>query len=334
MVRRQGHKPISKNFKTRAEAKSWAREIETALEKGDTFSLTNKTVADLVDRYLEEVEPIRYEKTVLLWWREQLGKLKLRDFRRAHVVQARKALQKEVVKKGPNKGQTLAPATINRRVALLSRVCSVAVEEWDWLKDNPCHIKSLTENNERNRILAPEERARLMAVLKDHQEAALQGFVLVAESTGMRAGEIRAMRWDDVNHDTGAVEILRSKNGDKRVVFLGTEALQWLRDWRKEHRLRFDGYVFGNATGKAPFDYLRPWKDAKEQAGLEDLRFHDLRHGFVTAALRAGANPVMVQLVSGHRSSAMLKRYAHLVTDVAQQVAKAVDEARAGSDEA
>ena len=63
---------------------------------------------------------------------------------------------------------------------------------------------------------------------------------------------------------------------------------------------------------------------------MEDFRFHDLRHGFVTAALQAGMNPVMVQLVSGHKSSQMLKRYAHLVGDVALQVSKAVEDRKNG----
>ncbi len=332
MVRRQGHKPFSKNFKTQAEAKRWARETEAALDNGDTFSLTNKTVTDLIERYVEEAGPIKYEQNVLTWWKGQLGGIKLRDFRKAHVVTARKALQeKKSSKRGPSKGHTLAPATVNRQVALLSRVCTLAVEEWDWLKSNPCHIKSLTEDNERDRLLSDAERMRLLEVLHDHEEPALLGFVLVAESTGMRASEVQRLRWEDVELSTGCLQIKKSKNGEKRAVFVGKEARRWLKAWRKKYRLKFNGFVFGNSTtGAAPYNYAVHWGEAKKRAGIEDLRFHDLRHGFVTAALKAGLNPVMVQLVSGHKSSAMLKRYAHLVTDVAQQVGQAVDLARSG----
>lgn len=318
---------MSKMFATKGEASKWARDEESALEKGDKFNLTNKTLADLIDRYLEEFpDTITYEKTVLEFWKEQVGKIKLSNLRKAHVVDARKALLELEVKTGPNKGQPLSNATINRRVALLSRVCAIAVEEWDWLKDNPCHIKSLSEDNERDRLLTAAEREALTKALTEHSEPALLGFVLVAEATGMRAGEIRALKWSDVDTDTGLIQITKSKNNEKRAVAVSGKALEWLKEWKKITGLKFGGYVFGNTTTKAaPYNYRVHWGEVKEKAGVEDFRFHDLRHGFVTAALQAGMNPVMVQLVSGHKSSQMLKRYAHLVGDVALQVSKAVE---------
>lgn len=330
MIRRQGQKPLTANFKTKREAQQWARDLESSVDKGDIFTLTNKTAADLIDRYIEEHNPVTYDRNVLNWWKGELGRVKLRDFRKAHVVQARKALLKKPSKKrGSPKGKYLAPATVNRQVALLSRVCALAVEEWDWLRINPCHIKSIAEHNERDRLLSDIERKALIIALHDHAEPTLLGFVLVAESTGMRASEIQRLKWDDYDRDTGAIRIKQSKNSDKRAVFAGKEAREWLQAWWKEHRLKFAGYVFGNSTtGVAPYNYRVHWKEAKEAAGIQDFRFHDLRHGFVTSALQAGLNPVMVQLVSGHRSSQMLKRYAHLVTDVAQEVGRAVDQQR------
>jgi integrase len=85
------------------------------------------------------------------------------------------------------------------------------------------------------------------------------------------------------------------------------------------------------STGVAPYNY-RVHRD-EAAVSVEDCRCHDFRHGFVTAALKAGLNPVIVQPVSGHKSSAMLKRYAHLVTDVAQQVGQMVDQSRGFSDD-
>ena len=110
-VRRQGHKPLSKNFKSKAAAASWAREKETAMEVGDFHNLSNKSVADMIERYLEEYPDTKaYHKTILGFWKEELGRHKLSQIRKAHVIEARKTLQKRKIQKGPGKGKTLAPS--------------------------------------------------------------------------------------------------------------------------------------------------------------------------------------------------------------------------------
>ncbi|WOJ94216.1 site-specific integrase [Congregibacter variabilis] len=323
-IRRQGHAPMTKTFAKKGEASQWAMETEAALVNGDLSNPSNKTVAEMIQRYKEECDPIPYEKSILKEWDIYLGKVKLNQIRKAHVVDARKRLTVAREKQG----KPLAPATINRRVALLSRVCRIAIQEWDWLSDNPCHIRALKEDNQRDRLLSSEEQTRLAEAVANHEEKALLGFVLVAEATGMRAGELVSLKWQNVNTDTGIIEIIKSKNGEKRAVAVVGNALEWLKAWKQENVLRFGGYVFGNETGFAPFYYSKAWVEVKKTAELEDFRFHDLRHSFVTSALKAGMNPVMVQLVSGHKSGQMLKRYAHLVTDVAMQIAEATDAQR------
>lgn len=325
-IRRQGHAPITKTFDKKGEASQWARETESALLKGDLSNPSNKTVGEMIDRYIEEAAPIKYEQTLLKEWRTFLKDQKLRQLRKAHIVDARKRYMEE----RERKGKPLAPATINRRIAILSRVFRIAEQEWDWIEGNPCHIRALKENNQRDRLLSEGERKRLATALAEHDESALLGFVLVAEATGMRAGELVELKWSNVDTDSGIIEIIRSKNGEKRAVAVVGKALEWLKEWKKNNALRFGGYVFGNATGFAPFYYRKAWSEVKKTAELQDFRFHDLRHGFVTTALQAGMNPVMVQLVSGHKSGHMLKRYAHLVTDVAVEVAKAADAKRGG----
>ena len=329
-VRRQGHKPMSKVFITRKAAQKWAKETEVALESGDLHNLSNKSVADMIDRYLEEHPATKvYHKTILTFWKEELGRQKLSRIRRAHVIEARKTLQAQEVKKGPGKGAPLAPATINRRVALLSKVFRVAIEEWDWARDNPCHVRSLREDNERDRLLTDEEQKALYGALKVHPEPSLYPFVMVALYTGMRASEVQRLTWQNIDIADGHIQIKKSKNNEKRSVVVGGEALELLKAWRNERALRWQGYVFGNSTtGKAPYNYRAHWKQAKESAGVEDFRFHDLRHAFTTAALKSGMNPVMVQLVTGHKSSQMLKRYSHLTKDVAAQVSASVVAAR------
>lgn len=325
-IRRQGHKSMSKLFSTKAAARKWAVATEAALDSGDLHNLTNKTVAQMIDRYLEEYpDTSAYYRTVLTFWQAELGRQKLSRIRRAHVIEARRTLQKHIVQKGPGKGSLLAPATINRRVALLSKVFRIAIEEWDWARDNPCHVRSLPENNERDRLLSEAEQKALYSALQAHPEPSLYLFVLTALHTGMRASEVQRLKWHDIDVGDGAIQIRQSKNGEKRAVVVGGEALELLRTWRKDRSLMWKGYVFGNSlTGTAPYNYRAHWKEAKEAAGVQDFRFHDLRHAFTTAALKSGLNPVMVQLVTGHKSSQMLKRYSHLTKDVAAQVSVSV----------
>ena len=225
-TRRQGHKSMSKMFIQKKAAEKWARETEVALEAGDLHNLSNKKMGEMIDRYLEEADIPKAEQTVLAWWKETVGHIKLREVRKSHMVTARKKLHLLNAQSGPNIGQPLKNATINRRVALLSRVCELAIEEWDWLSDNPCHIKSLAEDNERDRLLSSAERKALTQALVDHEEPALLGFVLVAECTGMRAGEIRGLKWKDIDTETGGIQLQKTKNGSKRAVAVAGEALE------------------------------------------------------------------------------------------------------------
>lgn len=325
-VYRQGHARMSKSFATRAEAARWARETEAGLDNGAMANLTNRTLAEAIDRYIQEYDPPPYERTIMAFWREELGRMKLSSIRKAHVLQARKVMAKQTAQRS---GEPLAPATINRRVALLSRLFRIFEQEWDWVQGNPCRIRALAEDNRRDRILTEEERTRLLAALRANPDPCIFGFVLVAMSTGMRAGEVVALRWENVDLETGAIQILKSKNGERRAVVAGEDAVAWLKSWKKESGLRFGGRVFGNhITGRGMFAYSKPWGEARKAAKLEDLRFHDLRHTFVTEALSAGLNPMLVMAVSGHKSAAMLWRYSHLTTDVAKAVSEAVQGSR------
>lgn len=104
-VRRQGHKPMSKMFLTKGAASSWARETEIALEKGDIHNITNKTMADLIERYLDEYPDTgTYETNQLNKWKGHVGKIKLSEVRKAHIVDARRKVRRQRSTKGINKG--------------------------------------------------------------------------------------------------------------------------------------------------------------------------------------------------------------------------------------
>jgi integrase len=324
-IRRQGHPSQSRVFDTKGEAAKWARAVESKVDAGDIHVSSRKTVTDVIDRYLDENPGlIKYERKVLEWWREQIGSRKVSQIRKAHIVAARTKLRTEPSRNGG----TVSPSTVNRRVALLSRVFTIAEQEWDWMSANPARIRALKEDNERERLLTKAEQKRLLGAIDKYYEPAIKPFVLMALYAGMRAGEIQKLNWGDVDLGTGHISILDSKNGDRRATGIGGGALSALTDYAREHPGLPSAAVFRNSTtGHAPFEYRQHWAKLMKAAKLENFRFHDLRHCFTTTAIKAGMPISMVSEITGHRSPRMLQRYTHLSTDVALQVSHAVADA-------
>jgi len=145
-------------------------------------------------------------------------------------------------------------------------------------------------------VLTPAEVEALARAAANDQDAAI---FLTAAFTGLRLGELRALRWRDVNFAKRVVHVRRNvpaggtervpKSGKVRAVPLVDRAGQVLDELsRRELWTDPDDFVFPNALG-APFDDNRlrvRFREARDRAGLELLRFHDLRHTFGTLAVR------------------------------------------------
>ena len=145
-------------------------------------------------------------------------------------------------------------------------------------------------------VLTPAEVEALARAAANEQDAAI---FLTAAFTGLRLGELRGLRWRDVNFAKRIVHVRRNvpvggtervpKSGKVRSVPLVDRAAQVLDELsRRELWTSPDDFVFPNALG-APFDHNRlriRFRAARDRAGLEALRFHDLRHTFGTLAVR------------------------------------------------
>lgn len=102
-----------------------------------------------------------------------------------------------------------------------------------------------------------------------------------------------------------------TKNGERRVVPLAGPALALLREHAKVRRIDTD-LLFPGHRGNAPIDLRTPWETALKQASIEDFRWHDLRHSTVSYLAMNGASLAEIAEVLGHKTLAMVKRYAHL----------------------
>ncbi|MDQ7082700.1 MAG: site-specific integrase [Aquificota bacterium] len=140
-------------------------------------------------------------------------------------------------------------------------------------------IKLYREDNPRERFLAPDELRRLINACPWW----LRPAVSFAALTGMRAGEIFSLRWEDVNPEKGFVSIRRPKSGKRERIPIHPLAVSILVEQRR--KFPESPYVFPNSKGKAyylPCGYRGAFRTAVKRAGLDDVRFHDLRHTFAS----------------------------------------------------
>jgi integrase len=177
------------------------------------------------------------------------------------------------------------------------------------------------EDGRRRRVLTPEEEPRLIEALQER----LRPLLLVAIHTGMRLGELLALTWKDVDLGSGTIAIREAKSGEERIAWMSPIAratLQALRAKQIQESAASDSvalirgsYIFGAALGSARTCLWRYWQPALRKAGIEDLRFHDLRHTFATRLVARGIDIYRVKTLIGHKTLRKTERYAHVADE-------------------
>jgi integrase len=119
------------------------------------------------------------------------------------------------------------------------------------------------------------------------------------------------LHWPDVDLKRATLTFQETKNGERRAVPLTGPALALMHQHAKVRRLD-TVLVFPDATGKRPVGIREAWEYAVKQAGIVDFRFHDLRHTAASYLAMSGASLAEIAEVLGHKTLAMVKRYAHL----------------------
>jgi integrase len=236
--------------------------------------------------------------------------------------------------------QQLSPSTVAKAYRLLSRILGAAVEA-GYLLRNPCTVKGAGQER------APEMRFATVAQVAALGEAIApryRALVLVAAYGGLRWGELvglRVRRVDLLHGRVTVAEQVAEVNGrfipgppkteaGWRTVKLPAAAAVALAEHLAEYAEPGpDGLVFpapqGGYLRRSNFN-RRSWRPATQAAGVEGLRFHDLRHSAATLALAAGANTRELMERMGHTSPAVALRYQHVMAGRDQAIAAALDE--------
>lgn len=224
------------------------------------------------------------------------------------------------------KAQKLAKKTVNNHLTVLRRLLVVAkkrgviqaIPEIEWLKAPDPEFD----------FLDFEEADRLVA----GADGEWGTMILVALRTGMRQGEILALRWEDVDLVKGQLSVRRSvtrnvittpKSGRSRDIPLGDDVLAAL----KAHRHLRGPLVFCTDLGRMlkKNEAKHPLWRATRKAGLRHIGWHLLRHTFASHLVMRGVPIKAVQELLGHATIEMTMRYAHLSPHVTREAVKLLD---------
>ena len=218
----------------------------------------------------------------------------------------------------------VANKTINLELGVLRGIMKRA-KLWHHFSDE---IKPLPVRTQIGRAMTPDEKFRLAktATMRPEWQSARLAMVLALNTT-MRACEVKALRWYDVDFLDGTVTIRRSKTAaGQRVIPLNADALGAMRElYRRASAIggtQPDHYVFpacenGRFNPATPQKSWRTaWRSLRKTAGIATLRFHDLRHHAITELAESNASDATIMAIAGHVSRQMLEHYSHVRLDL------------------
>jgi integrase len=317
---------------TRRGAEKYEADIREALLAGKwgVQEVTRQTLAEFASNFVETYATTnnkasevhskrRFLRKHLLPY---LGKLCLDQITTMKIEEYKKAKTAEGYK----------PKTVNNHLAVLRKLLNVAVE-WKMLTAQQLpKVKALKVGEQDFDWLSFEEATALVKAADDPQWKAM---IVVGLKTGLRLGELRALRWKDINFQAGRLTVKQAaweevvgtpKNGKAREVPLSQECLEALQVQKKRSR--------GQLVFSGPEGELLPvsgcvWalRRVCRLAGLRRIGWHALRHTFASHLVTLGAPLKAVQELLGHSSLAMTMRYSHLSVTVRKDVVALLDSA-------
>ncbi|UJT78291.1 site-specific integrase [Edwardsiella piscicida] len=216
------------------------------------------------------------------------------------------------------KPSPVSQGTKNKYIAFIRSLFRIAVNEWHWMDVAPS-LKTKPPANKRIRWLTKEEASRLVDCMPD----SIKPVVIFALATGLRRSNILDLEWCqvDMQRKVAWINPENAKGGKAIGVALNDTACRVLRDQIGKHSrwvfvhtkpgYRPDG-TKTPAVRKMRVDDNTAWNIGLNRAGIEDFRFHDLRHTWASWLIQAGVPLSALQEMGGWESIEMVRRYAHL----------------------
>lgn len=250
----------------------------------------------------------------------KLGRIPVRSIETEHIERLRMSLMQ-------------TPYQANRVVALISRLLSLC-EIWGWRdqRSNPCRNVEKFKEVSRETFLSDEELKRVGVAMDELVERqalskAARNALRLLLLTGGRLNEILEAKVSAIDRTNRTLHLPHSKTG-KRDIFLSAAALVVIEEQLVVRQGVGGDQLFPGAGESGALVNLRkPWMRVCEQAGLKNVRLHDLRHTAASVAIKRGASLPMVGRMLGHTQAQTTKRYAHVADDVALATVERVGDA-------
>ncbi len=306
-IRRKGWPVACKTFDTKAMAETWARAMEREMDAGvyiPRAASENTTVAQALERYKKEVFPrlTRGGKSLescLNHLKEHLGQLSLAALDSSHIAKYRDI----------RLGTGIGPQTLKHEIGLLNRTLKACQTDWNiplprGLVTQLVRLPSLPKG--RDRRFKDGEPEKLLEAAEKYG-GSIKDIILFAVETAMRRGEISRMRWEHVDFKRCVLEVPEvegERTKSPRYVPLSKKAVALLEARGKQES--------GKIWDMEKDSITRAFERVCVRAGIEGLRFHDLRHEGTSRLFEKGLETMQVATVTGHKTLAMLKRYTHL----------------------
>lgn len=319
-VRVTGNPALSKTFLDKRSAAAWAAEVEDAVRRG-VFQFNRQDIPTLgkaLTKYARTITPTKRgaaKEAYLLaaLTRLPLARKPLDEIQAFELARMRDAWLKD-----------LSPATVQRRMAVLSHLFNTAAKEWGHDLENPLlKVSKPRFDNRRTRTI---EREELDAILSSATNTTIKALAQLAWLSAARLGELTALRWQDVDLEARTMFLEQTKNGESRDVPLVPAAVALIESLKPKTIAPLSGLVFHADSGSMSKAWSRAVRNARatyerdcERQGiapdddwLVNAHFHDLRHSCITRFAQHGLSTLKLAAISGHKSMQMLSRYSHI----------------------
>lgn len=275
-----------------------------------------ETVSDFCDRFLEEHvgkkkyrTQVEYKRMIKDFIRPELGKMRVKDVDTRAISRLHRKLGK-------------TPYQANRVLAVLSKMFTLS-EKWGVraIGTNPClDVERFTEKP-RERYLTSDESQRLARALNrfENEEDTLPSITAAIRLlllTGARLQEILELKWEYVDFENQCLHLPDSKTGQKTLQ-LNAPATKILSKIERSDKSPW--VIAGRKKGGHLVNLMKPWRKIRSEAGIPDVRLHDLRHSFAATAAGMGHSLPMIGALLGHSQAQTTARYAHLANAPVKQ---------------
>jgi integrase len=336
-------KNIVRRAVDKREAKLILKKLVRELEgTGNHFTEVNKiTFRDLSDFYeakyaipakyvnerkVEGLRDTKHIKAFLRYYREFFGEKRLKDITYADLCSFKNKRLNCPTKRGKARSVT----TVNRELAALRRMFSIAVQQ-DWLQKNPFKcgesLIQVSAERKRERVLTAEEEIRLLAACESTRRKHLRAFLVALLATGCRKSEMLLLRWRDVELDRRLITIraLNTKTLRERKVAITPRLLiELLVLWEKGDK-HPDSFVFG-ARGNVRKSFSSACREAGiKEGGIDGLTLHSLRHTVACRLIKGNLPIQMVGRLLGHTNPQTTYRYLSANDETLYEAASILD---------